>query len=134
MSIKKQQKKSFKDSKGKPPVELIPWAAEEAMADAFAFGATKYGRHNYKIDGLPVTLLLGAAKRHIGKFLDGIDLDDEIGSKDLADSEIKIKTGRATSTTNLLAPPRSGLTRRLYRKPTAANLQLGTATRQKVKL
>ena len=75
----KEATKSFKDSSGKPPVELIPWAAEEAMAAAFAFGATKYGRHNYKIDGLPVTYLLGAAKRHIGKFLDGIDLDDESG-------------------------------------------------------
>ena len=37
----------------------------------------------------------------------------EIGSKVLADSDIKIKTGSAKSTTSLLAPPRSGLTRRL---------------------
>jgi hypothetical protein len=37
----------------------------------------------------------------------------EMGSNDLADNEIKIKTGSATSTTSLFAPPRSGFTLRL---------------------
>ena len=50
----------------------------------------------------------------------------EIGSNDFADREIKIKTGRATSTTNLLAPPRSGLTRRLYRRPTNTRVKMGS--------
>jgi hypothetical protein len=37
----------------------------------------------------------------------------EMGSNDLADSEMKIKTGSAISTTNLFDPARSGLMRLL---------------------
>jgi hypothetical protein len=50
----------------------------------------------------------------------------EIGSNDLADSEIKFNTGSATSTTSLVAPPRSGLARRLYRKPTNTREKMGS--------
>jgi hypothetical protein len=37
----------------------------------------------------------------------------DTGSKDLADNEIKISAGKARSTTNLLAPAKSGLNLRL---------------------
>lgn len=72
-------KGKVKDTKGKPPVELIPWEAEKAMAEAFAFGAEKYGRDSFKVHGRNITELMGAAKRHIGKFLEGVDNDEESG-------------------------------------------------------
>lgn len=63
-------------NKGKPAVEQIPYEAEEELGKAFLYGEGKYGKHNWR-DGLPYTQFIGCAKRHLGKFNKGIDLDDE---------------------------------------------------------
>jgi len=75
--VKQPKKKLGKRfNKGKSAVEQIPYEAEEAIGNVFLYGEQKYGKDNWK-DGLPFTQFLGCAKRHIGKFSKGIDLDDE---------------------------------------------------------
>lgn len=53
-----------KNDNGKAPLTLIPREASEGMAQAFAFGANKYGRFNFT-KGLAVSRCLDAAMRHI---------------------------------------------------------------------
>jgi hypothetical protein len=48
-----------------------------------AFGAQKYGDHNWR-GGIKYTRLLGAAKRHIKAFNMGEDLDPESGLSHVA--------------------------------------------------
>ena len=48
-----------------------------------------------------------------------------MGSNDLADKDTKMSAGNAMSTTNLLAPDKSGLTRRPYKNPTNAKAKIG---------
>lgn len=63
-------------NKGKSPVDQIPYEAEELIGLCFAYGEKKYGKDNWR-NGLPFTQLIGCAKRHLGKFNKGLDLDDE---------------------------------------------------------
>jgi hypothetical protein len=63
-------------NEGKAPLDQIPYEAEEAIAKVLLYGQTKYGKNNWR-DGLPYSQLIGCAKRHIGKFNKGLDLDDE---------------------------------------------------------
>lgn len=70
--------KKFDNSK--PPLALIPAAAMEEEAKAFADGREKYGQWNFK-SGLEVTRTLSAAMRHIEEVLKGgaIDPDSKHG-------------------------------------------------------
>lgn len=61
---------------GKSPLDQIPYEAEEQIGFGFLYGESKYGKHNWR-NGLGWTQFLGCAKRHIGKFNKGIDIDDE---------------------------------------------------------
>lgn len=78
-----ENKKSVKFDSEKPAMQYVPGEAMEEMGKAFAYGAKKYGGNNYKVSGLEVSRCLGAALRHIYKFMDGIDLDDESGHSHL---------------------------------------------------
>lgn len=60
----------------KPPIDLVPMSALFGMARAFGFGASKYGRHNFR-QGIHITRCLAAAMRHIGQYLAGEDTDTE---------------------------------------------------------
>lgn len=60
----------------KPPISIVPREFVEATAKAFAYGAGKYGRDNFK-KGIEVTRTIDAALRHIFAFLDGEELDPE---------------------------------------------------------
>jgi len=62
---------------------MIPRKALEQEALVLAFGATKYGLHNWR-NGHNWTQLLNAAVRHIIEFADGEDLDPESGLSHLA--------------------------------------------------
>lgn len=66
----------IKHDKNKAPLDLIPYEAEKAIADVFAFGLKKYDRANWA-KGINYSRLISATKRHLGQFNKGIDLDDE---------------------------------------------------------
>lgn len=67
-----------KHDQGKAPVSLIPVEAIMGMADVFAFGAKKYGRHNFRA-GFDHSRALDAALRHILAIINGEDIDPESG-------------------------------------------------------
>lgn len=62
----------------KIPMTLTPRALTEGVAKVMAFGASKYGRDNYK-QGFKYTRILDAALRHITAYADGEDKDPESG-------------------------------------------------------
>jgi len=70
--------KGSKNDKGKPPVLLVPRAMVYGAARAYAFGAKKYARHNYR-KGIEVSRLLEAAARHIMERAEGVLHDEESG-------------------------------------------------------
>lgn len=67
-----------KNDQGKPRISLIPTSALNDMANAFGFGAAKYGDHNFR-RGINMSRLLDAAYRHLNAFKEGEDLDPESG-------------------------------------------------------
>jgi hypothetical protein len=67
----------------KPPLSKLPRVSLEEMAVVMAFGASKYGWDNWK-KGMDHSRLLNASLRHLYKYADGIDLDDESGLSHLA--------------------------------------------------
>jgi hypothetical protein len=79
---KKPQRGLHFDTK-KPPISIIPRQALEKEAQAFAYGAQKYGKYNFR-KGIEYTKLLDSAMRHITAFSDGEDFDPESGESHLA--------------------------------------------------
>lgn len=75
-----------KDRSGarKPPLPLIPPAAEIAEAMVMASGAKKYGPFNWRSLNVRATEYIAAAKRHLAQWLDGQDDDPESGISHLA--------------------------------------------------
>jgi hypothetical protein len=67
-----------KHDQGKQPIHMIPEDAILGMAEAFAYGAKKYNRFNYK-NGLDYTRLTDSLMRHTLAFLKGEDIDPESG-------------------------------------------------------
>ena len=68
----------------KAPLWLNPPAAEEAMAFALQLGITKgYGHNNWRKAKVKRSVYLSAMKRHIGRILDGEDIDPESGAHHL---------------------------------------------------
>ena len=72
-------------NEGKPKLSYVLefLNATREIAGVSEFGATKYSRNNYK-KGLPYTETIDAALRHITKFLDGEDFDNESGKHHMA--------------------------------------------------
>jgi len=68
---------------GKPPLSLISRYALEEEAKVLAFGAQKYGTHNWR-QGMGFSRLVDAALRHVYAFADGHDKDEETGLSHLA--------------------------------------------------
>lgn len=68
---------------GKPPLDLINRRALEAEAQVMAYGATKYGRDNWR-GGMDWSRLIAATLRHVTAFGDGEDNDQETGLSHLA--------------------------------------------------
>ncbi len=73
----------LKYDNGKPDLTLLPKAAKDAIAKVFMFGASKYGRNQYK-KGMKWTRLLAATERHLSAFTDGQDNDVESSLNHLA--------------------------------------------------
>jgi hypothetical protein len=68
----------IKHDQGKAPISLVPAVAILGMAKVFAFGAKKYGRHNFR-KGMDHSRVLDAAGRHILAIMNGEDTDPESG-------------------------------------------------------
>lgn len=83
MNKKNQSIGGIKHDSNKPRYELIPFEALHEIAKVFTFGANKYGDFNYR-KGLTYNRLLGASLRHISKYIQGIDLDNESNLNHLA--------------------------------------------------
>ncbi|CAB4200404.1 hypothetical protein UFOVP1351_40 [uncultured Caudovirales phage] len=73
-----QSVQGVKHDAGKPPISLIPAEAIFGEAKVFAFGAGKYGKHNFRL-GMDHTRVLDAAMRHILAIVRGEDVDPESG-------------------------------------------------------
>ncbi len=67
-----------KSDNGKSPCTLIPKDAVWGMADAFAFGAKKYGRHNFR-NGIAYSRLADACMRHLTAYMESENNDPESG-------------------------------------------------------
>ena len=70
--------KGEKKDQGKAPLHMIPEEAIIGMAEAFAYGAIKYDRFNYR-KGLEFSRLTDSLRRHTLAFLNGEDIDPESG-------------------------------------------------------
>lgn len=70
--------KGTKKDDGKAPLHMIPEVALIGMAEAFAFGAKKYERFNYR-KGLEYSRLTDSLRRHTLAFLQGEDIDEDSG-------------------------------------------------------
>ena len=68
----------------KPPLHLIPPAAEILEAVVMGLGAKKYGPFNWRSANIRATIYVAAAKRHLIQWLDGQDDDPESGVSHLA--------------------------------------------------
>lgn len=79
----------IKHDDGKPRMELLSWVALREMARVLSFGANKYSDHNWRA-GFKWTRLVGAALRHIHKWNDGEDLDEETKLSHLAHAAVEI--------------------------------------------
>lgn len=72
-----------KADEGKAPLGLLPRYSLEQAAAVLAFGARKYGRHNWR-QGIAVQRNLDAALRHIYAANEREDFDPESGLLHLA--------------------------------------------------
>ena len=68
----------------KPPLHLIPPAAEIAESVVMALGAEKYGAANWRSTKVKASVYIAAARRHLLQWFDGEDDDPESGVSHLA--------------------------------------------------
>lgn len=69
----------------KPPMHLIPPAAEVLEAVVLGLGARKYGgQFNWRESPVRASVYIAAAKRHLAQWMDGADNDPESGVSHLA--------------------------------------------------
>lgn len=74
---------AVKHDQGKPDLSIIPRAALNMMAQAFMYGASKYGRDNFR-GGMEWSRLTSAAMRHITAWNEGEESDLESGCSHLS--------------------------------------------------
>ncbi len=68
----------------KPPLHLIPPAAEILESAVMALGAKKYGAFNWRAANIKASVYVAAARRHLVQWFDGQDDDAESGMSHLA--------------------------------------------------
>lgn len=69
---------SLRFNKGKAQIHQVPSSAITGMAEVLGYGETKYGKYNWA-KGNDFSVPFDSAMRHMLKFWDGEDLDDESG-------------------------------------------------------
>jgi len=67
-----------KHDEGKPRMDLIPPDVEEALGIILTYGSQEYGDRNWEL-GLEWGRVYAAARRHMGKFWRGEDIDKDSG-------------------------------------------------------
>jgi hypothetical protein len=67
----------------KPMMDLIPSESLLEVAKVMTFGATKYGKHNWR-EGIEWSRVYAAAQRHMLKWNAGETCDEETGLNHLA--------------------------------------------------
>lgn len=67
----------------KVPLWLVPPTSIVHQAMAMADGARKYGPYNWREKKVLTSIYISAALRHICKYLDGVQLDEESGVHEL---------------------------------------------------
>lgn len=80
-SMAKQEGKKYDD--GKVRMELLSPKAIAELAKVLTFGASKYEANNWR-NGIAWTRVIGAVKRHLNAFEDGVNVDEESGLSHLA--------------------------------------------------
>ena len=68
---------------GKLPMHLVPTSAIYALADVLEYGATKYDDHNWR-RGMKWSVPYSCAMRHLLKWFEGEEKDEESGKEHLA--------------------------------------------------
>ena len=63
----------------KPQLWLIPPQTLIGVSKVFQSGAKKYGAFNWRDEAIQISQYISALYRHVGKFQEGEDLDDESG-------------------------------------------------------
>jgi hypothetical protein len=63
----------------KVPLHLFPETAVVLGSMAFLEGALKYGRANWRVAGVRASIYYDAAKRHLAKWFEGEELDEDSG-------------------------------------------------------
>jgi len=72
-----------KDTKGKPPLALLPYNSLAEVAKVFEYGAKKYKMHDWR-QGHKQLDMISASLRHTYKYLEGNNQDEESGLEHLA--------------------------------------------------
>lgn len=70
-----------KDAVGikKAPITTVPLGVVAEIGIGMMEGARKYGRHNYRIDGVRASVYIDATWRHLAKWWEGEDIDPDSG-------------------------------------------------------
>ena len=68
----------------KPPLNLIPPAAEILESMVMGLGAEKYGAFNWRHEKIQASIYIAAIRRHLAQWHDGEDDDPESGMSHLA--------------------------------------------------
>jgi hypothetical protein len=68
----------------KPPLHLIPPAAETLESVVLGLGAKKYGAFNWRTADIRASIYIAATRRHLLQWFDGQDDDPESGVSHLA--------------------------------------------------
>lgn len=76
-------KMKAEDGKQKPSLAGLPAEVLEQVAEVMSFGASKYYKDKWLLEPTCSFKRVDSALRHINKWLQGIDLDDESGKNHL---------------------------------------------------
>lgn len=70
-----------KDAVGikKAPITTVPLTVVAELGIGMLEGARKYGRHNYRVDGVRASVYVDATWRHLAKWWEGEDIDPDSG-------------------------------------------------------
>lgn len=63
----------------KHPSSTVPLQVIAELGVAMLEGSCKYGRHNYRIAGVRSSIYYDALRRHMDKWFEGEDIDEETG-------------------------------------------------------
>lgn len=68
----------------KPPLHLVPAAANILESLVLRHGADKYGEFNWREKRIKISEYIAATQRHLSSWFDGEDIDPESGQSHLA--------------------------------------------------